>query len=119
MSISTHHLFAFSSSVRQIRTWEDKSLPLSQSRIAFDLYILIALSCEIERPFTLKEIFNSLNYSERGMRYVLDQMIDGGWCNLVGNENDKRCRLVVGTNLMRSKLSEYKELVLSTYASHQ
>ncbi|PIT83103.1 hypothetical protein [Limnohabitans sp. 15K] len=109
--------FIFSQCVRHIRTWEDAHLPLSQSRIAFDLFMLIAQSSQIEQPMTLKELFNSLKYSERGVRYVLDQFVDGGWCEIVGSEKDKRFRLVVASQRLTDKLAEYEQVVLSNYRS--
>ena len=100
----------------QVRSWEDKHLPLSQSRIAFDLFVLIAHSAEVEQPMTLKELFNSLKYSERGIRYVLEQFIDGGWCEIAGHEKDKRFRRVVATDLLKTRLSEYQAHVISVYS---
>lgn len=105
----------FSSCLIKIREWEKENLSLSQSRISFDLFILIAHSYEVQQPYTLKEIFNSLNYSQRGVRYVLDQMINQGWCLLAENDLDKRFKFVVGTDLMGSKLQEYKMMVMSMY----
>jgi DNA-binding MarR family transcriptional regulator len=107
----------FTKCVQNIRNWEDSFLPLSQSRIAFDLFILIAHSNETEKPLTLKELCNSLKYSERGIRYVLKQLIDGGWCEVVGHSKDKRFRLIVATELLRSRLRDYERLVSSVYAS--
>lgn len=66
---------------------------------------------------TLKELFNSLKHSERGIRYVLEQFVDGGWCEIVGNEQDRRFRRVVATDLLRSKLIEYQEHVFTVYGS--
>ena len=107
----------FSQCVRHIRTWEDAHLPLSQSRIAFDLFMLIGHSSQIEHHMTLKELFNSLKYSERGVRYVLEQFVDGGWCHIVGHEQDKRFRLVVASKRLTDKLAEYEKVVLSNYRS--
>ena len=109
--------FIFSQCVCQIRIWEDAHLPLSQSRIAFDLFMLIGYSSQVSQPMTLKELFNSLKYSERGIRYVLEQFVDGGWCEIVGHEQDKRFRLVVATQRLVDKLAEYEHVVLSKYQS--
>ena len=106
----------FSQCVRYIRDWEDRHLPLSQSRIAFDLFVLIAHSSATDQPLTIKELINSLKYSERGIRYVLDQFIDGGWCEIVGHDKDRRFRHVVATDLLRLRLHEYKQHVLSVYS---
>lgn len=116
-ALAGHHQSIFPSCVQQIRSWEDRHLPLSQSRIAFDLFVLIANSAATESPMTLKEVFNSLKYSERGIRYVLDQFVDGGWCSIVGNEQDRRFRRVVATDFLRARLLEYQEHVLSVYGS--
>jgi hypothetical protein len=109
--------FIFSQCVRHIRTWEDAHLPLSQSRIAFDLFMLIGHSSQVEQPLTLKELFNSLKYSERGVRYVLEQFVDSGWCEIVGSDQDRRFRLVVATQRLVDKLIEYEQVVLSNYRS--
>jgi hypothetical protein len=109
--------FIFSECVREIRSWEDENLPLSQSRIAFDLFMLIGHSSELSDPMTLKEIFNTLKYSERGTRYVLNHFIDGRWCEIVGHDQDKRFRLVVPTQQLLDKLAEYRHQVLSKYES--
>ena len=66
---------------------------------------------------TLKELFNSLKYSERGIRYVLEQFVDGGWCEIVGHEQDKRFRLVVASQRLIDKLAEYEQVVLNNYQS--
>jgi DNA-binding MarR family transcriptional regulator len=112
------HRHNFPRCVQHIRNWEDRHLPLSQSRIAFDLFVLIGHSHEAKQPMTIKELFNSLKYSERGIRYVLDQFVDGGWCEIVGHDEDKRFRLVVATDLLRTRLREYQEHVMSVYRSH-
>jgi len=113
----SHSRFIFSQCVRHIRTWEDAHLPLSQSRIAFDLFMLIGHSSQVEQPLTLKELFNSLKYSERGVRYVLEQFVDSGWCEIVGSEQDRRFRLVVATQRLVDKLIEYEQVVLGHYRS--
>lgn len=107
--------FHFPSCVISVRNWEDAHLPLSQSRIAFDLFMLIGQSAHNERPLNHKQLFNSLKYSERGIRYVLDQFIDGGWCEVVGQTEDRRFRVIVATQRLTDKLREYEVVVLGKY----
>lgn len=109
----------FPQCVLAIRAWEDRNLPRSKSYIAFDLFILIGHSAVLEQPLTLKELFNSLRHSERGVRYVLDQFIDGGWCEIVGSDQDRRFRHVVATELLLTRLREYEEHSLSVYGRLQ
>lgn len=107
----------FSQCVQHIRKWEDRHLPRSKSYIAFDLFILLGHSATFEQPLTLKELFNSLSHSERGVRYVLDQFVDGGWCVIIGNEQDRRFRHVVATELLRTRLREYESHVLMVFGA--
>lgn len=107
--------YKFSQCVIHLRSWEDRNLPLSQSRIAFDVFTLIAHFSGLSKPLTLKTLFNSLKYSERGIRYVLEQFVDGGWCVVVGHDQDKRFRLVVATQRLKDAFAEYERHVLSTY----
>lgn len=105
----------FTRSVQRIRQWEDAHLPVSQSRLAFDLFMLIAHSAETGGTMTLKQLFNSLRYSERGIRYVLKQFVEGGWCEIMGHSQDKRSRLVVATDKLRIAVREYEAVVMVTY----
>lgn len=107
----------FSQCVQHIRRWEDRHLPRSKSYIAFDLFILIGHSATVGEPMTLKELCNSLKHSERGIRYVLDQFIDGGWCVIVESEQDRRFRHIVATDLLKTRLREYEQQVLSAYSA--
>jgi hypothetical protein len=110
-----HHHHMNSISLDFIRTriksrqWEESNLPLSQSRIAFDLSLFIG-SCYLSKTkLTHKLLFNSLNYSERGIRNVLDQFVTGEWCSIVVNDTDKRCHLVVATQKLMTALSAYEQ----------
>ena len=107
--------FKFSQDVMKIRLWEEKNLPLSQSRIAFDLFALLANSSHAQQPLTPKRLFNTLSYSERGIRYVLGQFISGGWCEVVCDAEDKRCRCIVATKRLTDAFEAYEQFVLSTY----
>jgi len=90
-------------------------LPLSQSRIAFDLFALLARNHYTNQQLTLKDLFNSLNYSERGVRYVLEQFVSGGWCEVVCDAVDRRCRCVVASKRLTDAFESYQKVVLSTY----
>lgn len=99
-----------------IRFWEEKNLPLSQSRIAFDLLLLIANCHYSETHLTLKYLFNSLNYSERGIRYVLEQFVSNGWCDIVGSCTDKRFRHVVASEKLTIAFESYEKTFITTFA---
>ena len=48
----------------------------------------------------------------------IGEMIDNGWCLLIENGHDKRFKFVIGTDLMESKLLEYRSMVLSLYKEY-
>jgi len=115
LSDSNTKLLDFSKSVIAIRYWEEKNLPLSQSRIAFDLLLLIANCHYSDTKLTLKNLFNSLNYSERGVRYVLEQFIRNEWCEVVGSSIDKRSRNVVASKKLTSAFEAYQAICVESY----
>ena len=116
VSDSNTKLLDFSKSVIAIRYWEEKNLPISQSRIAFDLLLLIANCHYSETHLTLKNLFNSLNYSERGVRYVLEQFVGNGWCEVVGSSIDKRSRNVVASTKLTSAFEAYQAIFVESYS---
>ena len=118
MSASNNNkkLLDFSQSVINIRFWEEKNLPLSQSRIAFDLLLFIANCHYSDTHLTLKYLFNSLSYSERGVRYVLEQFVDHGWCEVVGSTSDKRFRHVVASAKLTNAFETYESICVGSYA---
>ena len=109
-------LLDFSQSVINIRFWEEKNLPLSQSRIAFDLLLFIANCHYSDTHLTLKYLFNSLSYSERGVRYVLEQFVDNGWCEVVDSTSDKRFRHVVASAKLTNAFEAYESICVGSYA---
>jgi hypothetical protein len=109
-------LLDFSQSVMNIRFWEEKNLPLSQSRIAFDLLLFIANCHYSDTHLTLKYLFNSLSYSERGVRYVLEQFVDNGWCEVVDSTSDKRFRHVVASAKLTNAFEAYESICVGSYA---
>lgn len=114
--ITNKKLLDFSKSVIDIRFWEEKNLPLSQSRIAFDLFLLIAKCHYSDIDLTQKYLFNSLGYSERGVRYVLEQFVDNGWCDIVGSTLDRRFRHVVASKKLTSAFEAYERTFTASFA---
>ena len=95
------------------RHWEEANLPLSQSRIAFDLALFIG-SCYLSKTdLTHKLLFNTLNYSERGIRNVLEHFVVGGWCQIVVSDADKRCHHVVASQKLIESLFAYEQTFTS------
>ena len=90
-----------------VRHWEKANLPIEQSALALDLFLVIAYNTLRGEPLTLKRLFHSLNFSEAGIRKHLRRMLNEGWCTLEGSEHDKRLRHVVAQPRMIEALSDY------------
>ena len=91
----------------KVRVWEKTHLPIEQSALALDLFLVIAYNTLRGEPLTLKRLFHSLNFSEAGIRKHLRRMLNEGWCTLEGSEHDKRLRHVVAQPRMIEALSDY------------
>lgn len=102
-----------------MRSWEEDNLPLSQSRIAYDLLIFLANCHYSDQPPTLKTIFNSLQYSERGIRYVLDQFICSNWCEIVVSEDDRRFRHVILKKKLTDAFESYEYQFSSNFHEYE
>ncbi len=102
-----HELTEFTKRLIETRLWEEKNLPLSQSRIAYDLLIFIAHCHYNATPLTLKLLFNSLSHSERGVRYVLEQFIANEWCVIEHASHDKRFRHITPTTKFLDAFESY------------
>ena len=109
-------LNCFAVRTRRIRAWEDVHLPQCHSRTVFDLFILIATFCVARKELSLRTIFSSLDYSERGIRNALATLSEAGLCEVVDGEMDKRSKFVTSTKLGREKFLSYRALVLDEYS---
>jgi hypothetical protein len=91
----------------RVRYWEKANLPIEQSALALDLFLVIAYNTLRGQPLTLKLLFHSIDFSEAGIRKHLRRMLTEGWCVLEGNERDKRLRHVVAQPKMMDALADY------------
>lgn len=101
--------------VMNVREWEKKNLPIEQSQLALDLFLIISYNTIIEKPLTLKTLFHSIDFSEAGIRKHLRRLLTEEWCHLVGDDRDKRLKLVVAQPKMLSALSNYTEVLTTAF----
>ena len=94
-------------SALKVRGWEKLNLPIEQSALALDLFLVIAYNTLLGKPLTLKLLFYSLSFSEGGIRKHLRRLLSEGWCSLEGAERDKRLRHVVAQPKMLEALEKY------------
>ena len=110
-------LIPITESALKIRDWEKANLPIEQSALAMDLFLVIAYNTLRGRPLTLKLLFHSIEFSEAGIRKHLRRMLSEGWCALEGAQHDKRLRHVVAQPKMLTALTDYIQ-VLQTAFGH-
>lgn len=90
-----------------VRTWEKLNLPISQSTLAYEIFLLITYHTVCDRPLTLHQLFYSIDYSETGIRKQLAKLISDNWCSLVSGTSDKRLKHVVASEKMLRYLDLY------------
>jgi len=91
-------------------------LPIEQSALAMDLFLVIAYNTLRGKPLTLKLLFNSIDFSEAGIRKHLRRMLSDNWCSLEGTEHDKRLRYVVAQPKMLHALEDYIGVLRDAFA---
>jgi len=112
---SSKVLIPFTKNVMLVRDWEKKHLPVENSALALDLFLLISYNTLIDKPLTLKLLFHSTVFSEAGIRKHLRRWVDGDWCLLVGDVRDKRLKYVVAQPKMLLALSDYLKVLNGKY----
>jgi hypothetical protein len=95
----------------KVRDWEKNNLPIEQSALALDLFLVISYNTLKGKPLTLKLLFHSIDFSEAGIRKHLKRLLADEWCSLEGTEHDKRLRHVVAQPKMLSALTDYTEVL--------
>jgi hypothetical protein len=117
MSIKKNHkaLIPITETVIRVREWERKHLPIEQSQLALDLFLIISYNTLIEKPLTLKLLFHSTDFSEAGIRKHLRRLLTEEWCLLIGDARDKRLKFVVAQPKMLSALTDYSKILSTAY----
>lgn len=114
-SINEKVLIPIAENVIKVRTWEKENLPIEQSALALDLFLVIAYNTLCGKPLTLKRLFHSIDFSEAGIRKHLRRLLSDGWCSLEGAEHDKRLRQVVAQPKMLFALEDYVDVLITAF----
>lgn len=104
-------LVAATAHILKVRGWEKANLPIGQSALALDLFLVIAYNTLRGEPVTLKLLFHSIGFSEAGIRKHLRRLLKEGWCALEDGANDKRLRHVVAQPQMLLALEDYVKVI--------
>lgn len=112
---SSNSLIPATENALKVRDWEKANLPIEQSALALDLFLVIAYNSLRGKPLTLKSLFHSIDFSEAGIRKHLRRLLSEGWCVLEGSEHDKRLRHVVAQPKMLYALEDYIEVLKDAF----
>lgn len=80
-------------------------LPCESSFIPFDILMLVALAHMKPEELSVKALFNSLPYSDMGIRYHLRQLVTDTWLEIHPSTSDKRRKLVIPSEKLLARLS--------------
>ena len=116
-SNNSEQLLPATENALKVRFWEKANLPIEQSALALDLFLVIAYNTLRGQPLTLKLLFHSIDFSEAGIRKHLRRMLTEGWCVLEGSERDKRLRHVVAQPKMLDALSDYIDVLKDAFGT--
>lgn len=112
---NNRELIPVTESALKVRNWEKTNLPIEQSALAMDLFLVIAYNTLRGKPLTLKLLFHSIDFSEAGIRKHLRRMLSEGWCALEGTKHDKRLRHVVAQPKMLDALADYIQVLQNAF----
>lgn len=114
-SIKKENIIHVVDNIIKVHSWERNHLPIEQSALALDLFVVIAYNSLIGKPLTLKQLFYSIEFSEAGIRKHLKRLLSEDWCKLEGTKHDKRLRHVVAQPKMLESLHSYVDVLLEAY----
>lgn len=84
-----------------IRAWQDANMPIYGSLIGFDLILFLSRSRYAASPYSLKDVFHSLKYSEGALRIFIRRLERDGWVRLETWPGDRRNKkIIIHQNLM-------------------
>lgn len=112
---SIQYLIPATERALKVRDWERSNLPIEQSALALDLFLVIAYNSLRGKPLTLKLLFRSVDFSEAGIRKHLRRLLADGWCVLEGSDHDKRLRHVVAQPKMLYALEDYIDVLQDAF----
>jgi len=99
----------------KVREWERENLPIEQSAMALDLFLIISHNTLLEKPLSLKLLFHSTGFSEAGIRKQLRRLINEQWITLEGSHKDRRLKHVVAQPKMLITLAAYSKVLKNAY----
>lgn len=90
-----------------LRNCSKQSLPMSDSLIAYDLILFIAIQCGELQPLSVKQLFSSLPHSYSAVREHYNRLLNDGYVVHKQDEKDKRIKYIEPTEKFISSVVNY------------
>lgn len=91
----------------EIRGWQESNMPIYGSFIGFDLILFLVNSRTQPSPYSLKDVFHSLNYSEGALRIFIRRLEKDGWITLETWPGDRRNKKIIVTDHLFETVNEF------------
>lgn len=98
-------------SFMEVRQWQDANLPIYGSFIGLDLIIFLSKSQVKNTPYSLKDVFHSLRYSEGALRIFIRRLEKDGWIRLETWPGDRRNKKIIVNENLIAAINEFFLLV--------
>lgn len=90
-----------------LRQWQDANLPIYGSFIGLDLVLLLSRSRYQNSPYSLKDVFHSLRFSEGALRIFIRRLEKDGWIRLETWPGDRRNKKIIVEEALILAVEEY------------
>ena len=91
----------------ELRNCAKTSLPMSDSLIAYDLILYIAITYKEKTPITIKQLFSALPHSYTAVRHHYKRLLNDGYVEHRLDENDRRVKFIEPTEKFIDSLVSY------------
>jgi hypothetical protein len=93
------------------REWEYANFPTSQSRILFDILVLVEMYDASNKNLSIKELQSILPYSARGIRYAVEELVNRRYCQLTIAYPDRRVKSLRSTEKLKNLFIAYEKYI--------
>jgi len=90
-----------------LRNCSKENLPMSDSLVAYDLILFIAIQCGEQQPLSVKQLFSSLPHSYSAVREHYNRLLNDGYVVHKQDEKDKRIKYIEPTEKFIGSVVNY------------
>ncbi len=84
----------FAITLFHLRQRISKRLPIGNSLLPLDILVVVMMGFSDSEALTVKRLFATVPYSNTGLRYHLERLLNDGWLEFDTGITDKRIKIV-------------------------